>query len=230
MQAILHPPKFVHWIFSHNSTEPDAAIKFPCRNLDEVGPALHAKHLSAVAVSSKNKIRLQRCPACQIKQFVRAYWGNNNIDPNRPLDPPRPWTHNHPEMRLLRDLDTELYKLTPGAASRIQQDPTEFQDRILEGCLASTDATHPGNDAWIDTFNGLFVFELKQTWRCACGALQRLPPGHFSERIGIENLPIEPAGTRDSVSGALARQMRPRSLVNLTAAGQDAEHVYEDVD
>jgi hypothetical protein len=135
LQALLHLPKFLNWILSHNSTQPDGTITFPCRNLNETGMALVAR----LNGGSRNLVTLPRCPACVVKQFIQAYWGPDNVDPR--TGAPQPWAHGHAEMVSMRDLDTRIRSATFGAASGTQEDPVEFQERLLEACLASTDHT-----------------------------------------------------------------------------------------
>ena len=137
LQALLHMPRFLNWISSHNSTQADGTVRFPCRNLDEVGPALVSK-LLADHGEDEIKVDLQGCPACIVKRFVEAYWGVVDVTA---LGDPLPWPHGHVEMAAIRDLDERLYVLTPGAANDTQQDPAECQERLLEACFASTDHT-----------------------------------------------------------------------------------------
>jgi hypothetical protein len=133
MQALLHLPRFVNWISSHNSKQPDGTVQFPCRPLNQVETALVAK-LSFPGT----KLQLTRCPACVVKNFAQAYWDNVDMDgQGRPLF----WPRDHEHMRRLSSLDRRLFPLTTGAADGGEQDPVEFQERLLEACLASTDHT-----------------------------------------------------------------------------------------
>jgi hypothetical protein len=132
LQALLHLPKFLHWITSHNSTRRDGTINFPCRGLNDIVQDLTPDDEWA------ESLKLRRCPACVVKQFAEAYWGNVDVAAN---GAPLAWAHAYPEMTALRDLDSQLYSVAPGAAhgNDDQQDPEEFQGRILAACLASTD-------------------------------------------------------------------------------------------
>jgi len=131
IQALLHQPRFLNWIRSHNTTQPNGTVTFPCRALNEVTTNLEAQYLVGAG-----RLKLTTCPACLVKDFIQNYWGNVDIAPdNTPLG----WSHSHAQMVAIRQLDRQLHILTPGAAAGLQQDPVEFQDRILAACLASTD-------------------------------------------------------------------------------------------
>ncbi|CBX96883.1 hypothetical protein LEMA_P100140.1 [Plenodomus lingam JN3] len=144
LQALLHLPKFLNWILSHNTA------RFPCRPLWEVGKALAAKFMRWEAEA----LNVHACPACVVKRFVEEYWGPalcQQVAPYAPLA----FAHGHPVMREIRALDRSLYALTSGAGNDAQQDPAEFQDRILVACWASTD-----DDLWRDQFDALFELEV----------------------------------------------------------------------
>lgn len=134
IQALLHLPRFVNWISSHNSTQPDETVMFPCRTPGQTEQEL----MSKLSLPGSTKLRLTNCPACIIKQLVQAYWDDVNTTNT---DPPVAWQANHTQLRALRRLDRRLFPLTNGAGAMAQQDPAESQDRLLDACLASTDYT-----------------------------------------------------------------------------------------
>lgn len=74
----------------------------------------------------------------------------------------------------------------------------------------------PGNDAWLDQFNALFIMEWEVIWTCECNAVQPLPHGTNINRIGIESLGIQPEGIPDSVQQAIARKLIPEELGDYT--------------
>jgi hypothetical protein len=132
IQVLLHLPKFVNWILSHNSTRGNGAIKFPCRPLHEVAPLL------ITGLVRPAPVELESCPACVVKEFVQNYWGHVDIQRD---GRPSSWRHSHAQMAALRRLDRQLLPLTYGAGVSDHEDPSEFQDRLLQACLASTDTT-----------------------------------------------------------------------------------------
>jgi hypothetical protein len=132
LQALLHMPRFLNWLLSHNSPQPAPPNRFPCRRRLQVEQALYTGE------KAPKKSNLPGCPACIVKQFAQNYWGNVNLTAD---GAPRTWRSNHPDLAAIRALDRALYILTPGASASGLQDPIEFQDRILAACLASTDYT-----------------------------------------------------------------------------------------
>ncbi|KAF2031599.1 cysteine proteinase [Setomelanomma holmii] len=216
LQALLHLPKFLHWILSHNTMRPDGTVQFPCRNnLKDVGMIILAKFNAECDERPPKKLALPQCPACVVKHFIQAYWGVGNVDAN---GAPRVWAHGHPEMGRLRNLDQRIRIATAGAANDAQEDLAEFQDLLLEACLASTNYTVPGDEAWLDNFNALFIIEYNVEWRCECSALQPLAAATSRESIGIDNLSILPNGTADSVKAALTRESTPEVLGDFDCA------------
>lgn len=133
MQSLLHLPKFVNWILSHNNTKPNGTVEFPCAPVHTIGPALINK-LSGYW----NRLNLTVCPACVVKDFVQAYWGDYHMAAD---GEPQALAHTEAHMTALRRLDQQLCALTADTAADAQQDPTEFLYRLLEACLALTDHT-----------------------------------------------------------------------------------------
>lgn len=130
LQDLLDLPRFVHWIVSLNSIARDGTIRFPCRDLT------HTAFDLAASMESEEKPMLTRCPACVMKQFAHNYWDGADMGA---AGNPVFWAHEHINMAAVRNLDRQLFAVTPGAAADSQQDPREFQDRILRACVASTD-------------------------------------------------------------------------------------------
>jgi hypothetical protein len=133
MQTLVHLPGFDNWILSHNSIS-RGTVKFPCQSIAEISRALDLR-------PKKSQDKLQQCPACVVKRFVIDYWGHD--DPQH-IGAPLAFPHNHPRMVAIRNLDGQIKSFTPDAGDDDddeQQDSTEFQDRLLQACLASTDHT-----------------------------------------------------------------------------------------
>lgn len=147
MQGLLHLPKFLNWILSHNSSITDrdgTRIQFPCRPLKEVGQAI----ADSARYAGASPIKLKDCPACVVKRFVEEYWGQTDLYSEkkrapglsalRPEHLPKPFLHRSQAMKLLSGLDKSLQSVTSGTGDDEQQDPSEFQVRILQACRAST--------------------------------------------------------------------------------------------
>ncbi|KAH9882863.1 hypothetical protein J1614_000229 [Plenodomus biglobosus] len=198
LQALMHLPKFLNWILSHNTTT------FPCRPLREVGQVLANKHQWFGAPA----LELYDCPACVVKRFVEQYWGPTHCTPTYP-NTPLPFSHNHPAMQELRDLDQSLYSLTSGAEADAQQDPAECQDRILRACCASTD-----DEVWRDQFDALFELEVATIWMCGTCHSSRAPgAGATNPTLGIQSLAIprpRAAWDQDQDPGSVDRSIRER--------------------
>jgi len=152
IQGLLHLPKFLNWILSHNTSITNkngtTSIHFPCRPLEKLGQAIADK----ARYTGASPVRLKDCPACVVKRFAEMYWGQTDLLPektrasglpaDRPEHRPRSFPHRSRAMNLLRNLDQSLQGVPSGTIDYEQQDPSEFQARILQACCASTEDTY----------------------------------------------------------------------------------------
>lgn len=161
LQALLHLPKFLQWIISHNSMRNGTRI-FPCRpshmiyaqlgmNMSSTTISFN-KNISSVDEWPEKKLTqlkkkfekekkdsgstLTDCPACAVKALAQFYWGIQNLNAGEPISLP----FNNAELDRVHQVDNMLRQFTPGAAigaGNAQEDPEEMQTRLLTGCLES---------------------------------------------------------------------------------------------
>lgn len=138
LHALLHLPKFLQWILSHNSTDKGRVI-FPCRSLDDIVARLSARMAVGCGESSEGEETLPQCPACALKALAQCYWGHQNLNSSGELMPLRV---SHPLIAAVHSIDDALRGYTPGVgADDPQEDPEEMQTRLLTACLESVDHT-----------------------------------------------------------------------------------------
>jgi hypothetical protein len=156
LQALLHLPKFLQWIISHNSIHNGVLIFHAqlgaAMTLDGSGSSdeeisnidnLSEREMAKLEKELKDKeaekpgSTLTRCPACAVKALVQCYWGIQNLDA---AGVPNALPLNNPELIRVHGVDNVLRIFTPGAAVgavNAQEDPEEMQTRLLTGCLES---------------------------------------------------------------------------------------------
>jgi hypothetical protein len=138
LQALLHLPKFLQWILSHNNTEKGRVV-FPCRSLTEIMARLSARMTVGCGESSEDEETLPQCPACAVKALAQCYWGHENLDSS---GEPMPLCVSHPLIAAVHSIDDALRRNTPGVGvNDPQEDPEEMQTRLLTACLESVDHT-----------------------------------------------------------------------------------------
>jgi len=144
LQALLHLPKFLQWIISHNSTQGNTTV-FPCRPVDAIqaqlaqGLTLGKSDTSKKKKDEEQSEDLEDCPACAVKALAQFYWGNQNLNA---AGYPKPLRFNHTLLDAVHDVDDVLRMFTPGAGTGdAQQNPEEMQTRLLTACLESVDHT-----------------------------------------------------------------------------------------
>lgn len=140
IQTLMHLPKFLNWILSHNVVQPNGQVKFQCRSpqdtMEEMKKSLMLNADDAFTQTQKRPRPLRTCPACVTKQLVQSYWGNNDLaSDGRPMA----FGVSQTDMARIHELDDILQHYTPGASNGSMQDPEEFQNRLLEACLQSVD-------------------------------------------------------------------------------------------
>jgi hypothetical protein len=76
-----------------------------------------------------------------VKELAEVYWGNYYLHPT--TGRPQFLTITDPDLAMLHRVDRALQRITtPGAdGGSGQQDPEEFQTRLVEACLESVDHT-----------------------------------------------------------------------------------------
>jgi hypothetical protein len=129
IQALLHLPKFMNWILSHNENG-----KFEC-------------HFLIWTQDYPFRLFQGKCAACMFKDLIQKYWGDKNIGPD---GKPRPLKWECDEMLAIERLDDQLaFNGNPlddddydpskleNHGREIPQDTEECQTRLLRACLES---------------------------------------------------------------------------------------------
>ena len=133
LQMLMHAPKFLTWILSHNVQLPNGTCQFACQAPSTTEAALEEKLLKVDP--EPGSMPLRACPTCAMKRLVEIYWGNQNM---RPKGEPRFLSSQSREFQDLVRIDAALMRFTPQTGvDGQQQDPGEFQTRFLWSCLES---------------------------------------------------------------------------------------------
>jgi len=82
LQMLMHAPKFLNWILSHNVDLPNNRRQFPCQKLSKTEEALVRSALRANHIPEDGSTPLRTCPACAMKRLAEVYWGNQNTGPD----------------------------------------------------------------------------------------------------------------------------------------------------
>lgn len=137
LQALMHAPKFLNWIRSHNVTLTDGTRQFGCQTPSATQRALERKSMIDSYEPGSRSTPLADCPACVMKALVQGYWGNRNLRHDG-----RPYYLNAQtrEFTELVRVDAVVSQFSPQSGyDGQQQDPEEFQTRFLAACLESVD-------------------------------------------------------------------------------------------
>lgn len=137
LQMLMHAPKFLNWILSHNVTSPNGTRRFACQKLSATEEALVASCLMENIIPEPGTTPLRACPACAMKRLAEVYWDNMNTGSD---GKPSPLMTQTPEFGGLVRIDVALMRFSPGTGvDGQQQDPSEFLTRFLRACLESVD-------------------------------------------------------------------------------------------
>lgn len=119
LQSLLHMPKFMNWIRSHNVVTRNDTVQYPCLEKKKV-------------TKNKNHVKYKKpiCPACAMKGLINVYWGNYYIGAD---GGPEPLDHDSPALRKIHKLADSWFDFAADG-DRLQQDSGEFQDHLLRGC------------------------------------------------------------------------------------------------
>jgi hypothetical protein len=139
LQALMHAPRFLNWVLSHNVALPNGTRRFGCQSPSETQRALTRRAMPSNYKPGHGATPLRDCPACVMKQLIEVYWGNRNMGHN---GEPYYLDSGTREFQELVRIDTILKKFSPQAGKNgEQQDPEEFQTRFLQACLESVNYT-----------------------------------------------------------------------------------------
>ncbi|KAF2793517.1 cysteine proteinase [Melanomma pulvis-pyrius CBS 109.77] len=135
LQALLHLRKFMNWILTHN-VQMDEGIQNPCDD---------------------GALLAYSCVACLIKRLIFKYWGLHKLDTaGHPVALP---THDM-DMKAMEAVADHWYLPEGSGMIRGQQDGEDFQFKVLEACILSTDC-HRELDKRIPR-----LVQTRETWVC----------------------------------------------------------------
>ncbi|KAF1926818.1 cysteine proteinase [Didymella exigua CBS 183.55] len=219
LQALMHGPRFLNWILSHNSRLKDGTRQFRCQKPLATQSRIERAAMSKDYVPVRGAKSLSNCPACAMKNLVEVYWGKHQMESD---DEPRSLNSRTPPFLPLIQVDALLSRFTPQAGmDGQQQDPEEFQSRFLQACLESVDYDLPQNLDWRRQFDALFDIDINLALRCQCGAPRPPAPHAASDEGGMDGLrglDVLPSGQTDSVKASLRRKFTPENIGALKCA------------
>lgn len=136
IQTILHAPKIMSWINTHNVTLPDGTTQNPC------WPTLKGKQ--PVREPDGFEIRTEtptpsfrQCIACTMKRIISDYWGNYKTAPPNGVDRPLFMDRRYLPVQAIFDFAIGNAQRR-GEPPTDQQDAAEFLPALLEAIRMST--------------------------------------------------------------------------------------------
>ncbi|CAI6324684.1 unnamed protein product [Periconia digitata] len=175
IQSLMHLPKFVNWILTHNQQDNGGNIDWPCDRSGE----------------------LRTCVACVLKNLALVYWMNRNLRPTHVL------THE-PELRAFRTLAHRINNEREGSSTRPprQQDADEFLRHVFTHLEHSTQANIVTRIN--DEFEALFQLYTLFLRVCDDCKTSRPGSQHYLS-VGLDTMNRFPDNREDSVQGVIDR-------------------------
>ena len=164
----MHLLKFMNWVLTHNVTTENGTYN-PCSDFKtefEFGIG-----------------RFNSCPGCDMKQLVQTYWGKDNSTDTDDVMPATLSTYCPPMINLQQIGNTWLPLSQQGNAD-------EFYLRILKAVRSSVT-----NTKWHDQYDGLFVLDVRQRFRCQCNEIYQ--PDRMIKRDGYDAISVKKTGHDD---------------------------------
>ncbi|PSN67843.1 cysteine proteinase [Corynespora cassiicola Philippines] len=142
LQALLHLPKFINFVLTHNEVDARGIVSWPCNSND---PNLDTSQSGEDELSNEDQLV---CVACAMKHLIQEYWGDERVNKNKPYGDGKPGHLPNGEGSLLpiHRLAQRWYTPRPNPDltddERIKerdnrQDSEDFLRRILDGIDSS---------------------------------------------------------------------------------------------
>ncbi|KAF2262905.1 cysteine proteinase [Lojkania enalia] len=207
LQVLMHLPKFLNWILSHNVADATGNTVNGC------SPATFATGFG--------------CAACHIKALVQSYWGEGNVVGGVPAQ----ILHNDSVMRDINHMTNVMMGVPPGGPIP-QEDAELFYTQLLHELDDSVNTLIPGITPWSDQYAALFTIQRSTTRLCnTCNTPRTIPitvPSIIARQdIGFISIPIN-QHDHDSVSAAIHRHMQPSALGLLQCTTCNANQQFTD--
>ncbi|KAF2746765.1 cysteine proteinase [Sporormia fimetaria CBS 119925] len=190
LQGILHLPRLMHWIMTHN-TPARGGFMNPCRP---------PKDMYTLVTDGKERyITGRSCIACHLKTLIQTYWGE------LPVGVSDEFRGHDPEIATIEAWTRLAYRQDP-----IQQhDAGEHFEALVKACRECTDPdqSDPDKDQKTDhydpTLDALLVLRLKNSNVCN---------GCKQPRVTHEEYWHLPVGVLRSVSAGIQQYMATEAL------------------